>query len=116
MSIPSNYYGTTSDFDKVKSDMFTARFEHDLTPNVTLRNTTRYGQDVAGLHADGLHGRRSANIVTPSAANPAGWTLAARSNPTNKDQVNKIFTNQTNVQRASSTPAASATRSTPASS
>lgn len=91
----SNYYGTTSDFDKVKSDMFTARFEHDLTPNVTLRNTTRYAKTSQDYMLTAFMGS-SANIVTPSAANPAGWTLA-RSNPTNKDQVNKIFTNQTNV-------------------
>ena len=90
-----NYYGTTSDFDKVKSDMFTARFEHDLTPDVTLRNTTRFAKTSQDYMLTAYMGS-AANIVTPSAANPAGWTLA-RNLPTNKDQENTIFTNQTSV-------------------
>lgn len=40
----SNFYGTSSDFDNVTADMFTARIEHDLTPDITIRNTTRYGK------------------------------------------------------------------------
>jgi len=38
----------------------------------------------------------TANLVTPNALLPLGWTVA-RSLPTNKDQENTIFTNQTNV-------------------
>src|SRR5690349_15094877 len=37
-----NFYGTTSDFNDVTTDMFTARVEHDITPDMTLRNITRY--------------------------------------------------------------------------
>ena len=103
----SNFYGTSSDFDNVTSDMFTARFEHDFTPNLTLRNTTRYGktsQDYmltsfqgGGLLATGL--APAANVgylATPSALNPYGWTVT-RNLPTNKDQENTVFVNQTNV-------------------
>ncbi len=43
-SIRSNFYGTTSDFNDVTTDMFTARVEHDITPDMTLRNITRYGK------------------------------------------------------------------------
>ncbi|MCU4121812.1 catecholate siderophore receptor Fiu [Variovorax sp. N23] len=95
----SNFYGTTSDFDKVKSDMFTARVEHDLTPDVTLRNTTRYGKTSQDYMLSAFMGN-TANLNTTTGGatpgNPASWTIA-RSLPTNKDQVNKIFTNQTNV-------------------
>ncbi|MDM0058713.1 catecholate siderophore receptor Fiu [Variovorax fucosicus] len=103
----SNFYGTSSDFDNVTSDMFTARFEHDFTPNLTLRNTTRYGktsQDYmltsfqgGGLATTGL--APAANLgylATPSALNPYGWTVT-RNLPTNKDQENTVFVNQTNV-------------------
>ena len=91
----SNFYGTTSDFDNVTADLFTARIEHDLTSDVTLRNVTRYGKTSQDYMLTAFMGT-SANIVTPNPANPAGWTLA-RSTPTNKDQVNKIFANQTSV-------------------
>lgn len=91
----SNFYGTSSDFDDVTSDLFTARIEHDLAPNVTLRNTMRYGKTSQDYMLTAFMGT-TANIVTPNVANPAGWTIA-RSTPTNKDQVNKIFTNQTSV-------------------
>ncbi|MGJ7494284.1 catecholate siderophore receptor Fiu [Variovorax sp. RT4R15] len=103
----SNFYGTSSDFDNVTSDMFTARFEHDFTPNLTLRNTTRYGktsQDYmltsfqgGGLATTGL--APAANVgylATPSALNPYGWTVT-RNTPTNKNQENTVFVNQTNV-------------------
>ncbi|MET3495904.1 catecholate siderophore receptor Fiu [Variovorax boronicumulans] len=106
----SNFYGTSSDFDNVTADMFTARIEHDLTPDITIRNTTRYGktsQDYM-LTAFMGGGLTSVNGVgTLPAANagflntviptiPGSWTLT-RNLPTNKDQENTIFTNQTSV-------------------
>jgi catecholate siderophore receptor len=104
---PSNFYGTSSDFDNVTADMFTARIEHDITPDITLRNTTRYGktsQDyqltsfmLGGLSATGgTPAANSAFLATPNPAIPAGWTFR-RNLPTNKDQDNTIFVNQTNV-------------------
>ncbi|NDZ12154.1 catecholate siderophore receptor Fiu [Variovorax sp. WS11] len=103
----SNFYGTRSDFDNVTSDMFTARVEHDISPNVTLRNTTRFGrttQDymltsfvLGGLAANGtVPAANTGFLVTPNPSLPATWTFR-RSTPTNKDQENKIFVNQTNV-------------------
>ncbi|WP_354422096.1 catecholate siderophore receptor Fiu [Variovorax atrisoli] len=112
----SNFYGTSSDFDNVTADMFTARIEHDLTPDITIRNTTRYGktsQDYmltsfmgGGLTATQVgktpiyNGTLPAvnsgflNTVIPTI--PASWTIT-RNLPTNKDQENTIFTNQTSV-------------------
>lgn len=91
----SNFMGTTSDFDNVTADMFTARVEHDLSPDMTLRNTTRYGKTSQDYLLTAFMGS-AANFVTPNPALPATWTIA-RSNPTNKDQSNTIFTNQTNL-------------------
>jgi len=99
---PSNFYGTMWDFDNVTQDLFTARVEHDITPDITLRNTFRYGktqQDYmlnafmgSGVAANGTGG----NLLTPIPAYPLSWTVA-RSLPTNKNQENTILTNQTNV-------------------
>ncbi|WP_431512252.1 catecholate siderophore receptor Fiu [Variovorax sp. DAIF25] len=107
----SNFYGTSSDFDHVTTDMFTARVEHDLTPDITIRNTTRYAktqQDYmltafmgGGLTASTagvgqLPAVNSGFINTVVPTNPATWTIT-RNLPTNKDQTNTIFTNQTSV-------------------
>ena len=40
----SNFYGTDSDYDKSTTDSGTLRFEHDLTENTTVRNTTRWSR------------------------------------------------------------------------
>ncbi|WP_219210027.1 catecholate siderophore receptor Fiu [Variovorax boronicumulans] len=107
----SNFYGTSSDFDKVKSDMFTARVEHDITPDMTIRNTTRYGKTSQDYMLTAFMGAgrtldakgalvpltpTSAYLATPVAGNPATWTVS-RNLPTNKLQENTIFANQTNL-------------------
>jgi catecholate siderophore receptor len=41
--VPRQYfYGHTSDFLKTGADIGTVRFEHDITPTITIRNTARY--------------------------------------------------------------------------
>jgi len=92
---PKNFYGATSDFDKVTADMFTARIEHDFNAGVKLQNTTRYGKTRQNYLLTAFMGT-AANLLTPSAAYPAGWTLA-RSTRTVKDQQNDILTNQSTV-------------------
>lgn len=108
----SNFYGTSSDFDDVTSDMLTARFEHDIAPDVTVRNTLRYGktsQDYMltsfmgnGYGANAATGApipaavNSSLLATPNPANPASWTVT-RNAPTNKEQVNTIIANQTSM-------------------
>ncbi|RYF73458.1 MAG: catecholate siderophore receptor Fiu [Comamonadaceae bacterium] len=103
----SNFYGTSSDFDHVTTDLFTARFEHDLTPDLTLRNTTRYGktsQDymLTAFMANGLTTAGAAPAVTsgylatPRPLDPLSYTVT-RNLPTNKDQVNTAFVNQTSL-------------------
>ena len=41
----SNYYGSTAyDYDKGRQNSYTARVEHDVNRNLTLRNQTRYNK------------------------------------------------------------------------
>ncbi|WP_148716822.1 catecholate siderophore receptor Fiu [Chitinolyticbacter meiyuanensis] len=92
---PENFYGTTSDFDDVRTDMLTLTLEHDLSPNATVRNTTRWGKTRQDYLLTAFMGT-AANLLTPNPVDPSTWTLA-RSTPTNKNQVNEILTNQTNL-------------------
>ncbi len=85
----SNYYGSPSDFNDVDANMFTAFIEHDITPNVTIRNTTRYGITDQEYNLTGI------NAITAPSADPSTWTVS-RSRQ-GKDQRNEILTNQTNV-------------------
>lgn len=92
---PRNFYGTLADHDKVEADMFSAIVEHDFSPDVALHNTTRWGRTHQDYLLTSFTGS-AANLLTPDPADPSSWTIA-RSNPTFKDQVNSIVTNQTNV-------------------
>ena len=92
---PSNFYGTAADHDRVKADMATLIVDHDFSDNVALHDTLRWGR----THEDYLltsFMANATNLVTPDPLDPATWTLA-RSNPTFKDQTNRILTNQTNL-------------------
>jgi catecholate siderophore receptor len=95
----ANYYGLASDYDKVQSDMFTVRVEHDFSPTVKLQNTSRYAKTSQDYLLTSFMGS-SANLLTQTggatASNPSSWTIS-RSNPTRKDQTNEILTNQTNL-------------------
>lgn len=81
---PRNFYGTNGDFDDVKADMFTLRFEHDFSADVKLQNTTRYGKTKENYLLTGF-----------MKIDPATLTLARSSQM--KDQENEIFSNQTNL-------------------
>jgi catecholate siderophore receptor len=90
-----NFYGTDADHEHVKADMATIQVEHDFASGATLRNTARWGK----THQDYLLTSfmySAANLLTPDPADPSTWTVA-RSNPTFKDNTNKIITNQTNL-------------------
>lgn len=90
---PKNFYGSTSDYNKVKADMATLRIDHDFSPTLQLQNTTRYGKTDQDYLLTAFMGN-TANLQTPVPANPATWTMA-RSLRTVKDQQNTILTNQT---------------------
>lgn len=85
----SNFYGFASDFEEIKGTMFTARFEHDFSENVTLRNTSRYGKLRQFYVLTGV------NAPTVTSPNPDLWTVARTRQ--SKFQENTLLTNQTNV-------------------
>ena len=86
---PENFYGFASDFEEIKGTMFTARFEHDFSDNVTLRNTSRYGK----LHQ--FYVLTGVNALTVTDPNPDLWTVARTRQ--SKFQDNTLLTNQTNI-------------------
>ncbi|MTW01296.1 catecholate siderophore receptor Fiu [Duganella ginsengisoli] len=97
---PRGFYGSTSDYDKVKADMATVRLEHDFSPAVKLQNMTRYGKTQQDYLLSAFRGN-AANLVTETKAGvvlPASeWTLARPDLRTIKDQENQLLTNQTTV-------------------
>jgi catecholate siderophore receptor len=87
------FYGMADDHDDAKLDMFTARFEHDLAPGTTLRNTTRLGRTVEDVLVTGVNA-----VTNPSASTTAAPStyLVTRSHQ-GRHQDNEILTNQTNL-------------------
>lgn len=90
---PENFYGSNSDFDKVKADMATIRVEHQFAPNLQLSNVSRYGRTKQDYLLSAWLAS-STNFRTPVITDPSTWTVA-RSTRTVKDAENKILTNQT---------------------
>lgn len=91
-----NFYGLNADFENIKGDMVTARIEHDLTSNVTVRNLSRYGKIsqervlTAPLQAAVVSDGTPAELRT----DPDTWTQGRSRQGSYRD--NDILTNQTN--------------------
>lgn len=85
-----NFYGSTSDYEKVDADMITAKIEHDFGDGSVLRNLTRYGKTSMDRVLTGVNGLTAANVNDPSS-----WTVARTRQRT--DQVNEIVANQTTL-------------------
>lgn len=84
-----NFYGNSSDYEKVKADMVTAKVEHDFGNGTTLRNTTRWGRS----NMDRL--LSSPGALTAVGADPSTWaTTISRQRI---DQTNEIFANLTSL-------------------
>ena len=86
---PENFYGFATDFEEVEGTMFTARFEHDFSDDVTIRNTSRYGKLRQFYVLTGV------NALTVTDPNPDLWTVARTRH--SKFQENTLLTNQTNI-------------------
>jgi catecholate siderophore receptor len=91
----SNYYGSNSryDYDRASQDSYTARIEHDLNRQVSMRNQTRYN-------------RTSREAVVSAIQNPAAYnpatnlvTIARQGN----ERANNILSNQTSLNAGFST-------------
>ncbi len=86
-----NFYGSKQDYEKVEADMFTAKVEHTLSANTTLRNITRYGQ----THMDRV--LTGVNALSVNATTKAIEVARTRQR---LDQVNDILANQTTLNTA----------------
>lgn len=76
------HYGFQDDFLRTHADVVTAKFEHDLNPNLTVSNNLRYGRYTREL-AVGNPSHKTNGTVDRSL--------------TNTDSVEDIITNQTNL-------------------
>lgn len=93
-----NFYGSTSDYQRIEADQFTLELEHDVNAQHTLRNTFRAGRS----YMDQLLTSPSASFTTGSAANnnltlltPDKWTITRGRQL--RRQENVLVTNQTNL-------------------
>jgi len=84
-----NFYGSKNDYEKVDADMITAKFEHDLTADTTIRNITRYGKTNIDRLTTGING------IATTSADPNAFTLARSRQRIDRDD--EILINQTSM-------------------
>ena len=94
----NHFYGTASDFDHNTEDSMTLRVVTMLTDASKLENTTRWGRNAQDYMLTSFTLRPknfpSAGITVTS--DPSTWAFG-RNYPTFKQQMNRIWTNQTNL-------------------
>jgi catecholate siderophore receptor len=84
-----NFYGSDNDYEKVDADMLTAKFEHDINDNTTLRNISRYGKTDLDRIYTGV------GALTAPSTDPNTWTVArSRQRLARQDE---ILVNQTSL-------------------
>ncbi|MEB3754634.1 catecholate siderophore receptor Fiu [Acinetobacter sp. MD2(2019)] len=88
---PSNFYGSSSDFDDAQSDLATIMIEHDLSDKTTLSSSTRWGRN--------SH-KYLATIPFSIVPNTAMTSDNAQMNrlANSGDSSNTLLSNQTNLQ------------------
>ena len=80
-----NYYGLLErDFDETKVNIATFALEHDVSDDIRLSNTTRYG-----------HATRDSLFSAPRLQNPL--TTQVTPQPQSRDTVDRILLNQSNI-------------------
>lgn len=100
----SNWYGLNArDYEEITSDVVTADFQRDLTPDTTLRNTTRFSRT-----------ERDSVITAPRFLNVGGVVqpTIVRSDWKSRDQVDDILANNLNLTTAFDTGSVAHTVST----
>ncbi|MEO7495651.1 MAG: catecholate siderophore receptor Fiu, partial [Massilia sp.] len=85
----NNYYGLAGDFEKTRSDMVTVKIEHQLSPETTLTNTSRYGKSSIDRILTGI------NTITAAGSAPATWTISRSRQSVLQE--NTILGNTTNL-------------------
>lgn len=90
----STYYGSLDDFDRVKTDMFTARVEHEFASGVVLRNISRLAHTEQTYAMTGVNQLINSSLAL-NPLDPSQWTIARTRQ--GRDQQNEILTNQSNL-------------------
>lgn len=86
-----NFYGSYNDYEKVNANMVSARVEHDISSNTTLRNTIRWGRTTMDRLLSSPNTLTAANLATLS--DPASWTINLSRQRIYQE--NEIIANQT---------------------
>lgn len=97
-----NHYGLNADFEDITANMLTARIEHEFSPAVSIRNTSRYAKVdqkrilTAPLQAPVVSDANPVSGQPPVLrANPDTWTVGRSRQASYRE--NEILTNQTNL-------------------
>jgi catecholate siderophore receptor len=89
-----NWYGLKGrDYEKVQTDIVTATVEHDFTPNFTLRNVTRFGR----TDRDSIITAPRFQDIDPATPGNQYGTVIRRTDWKSRDQVDDIYSNQTDL-------------------
>lgn len=93
-----NFYGSVDDYEHVQANMFTFKFEHDLSDSTTVRNTSRYGRNslqrtITGINAITVPVTTAGGVVTVGPR--SAWTVSRSRQYRN--ELNEILTNQSNL-------------------
>ncbi len=95
----SNFYGSKDDYSRVNSDIYTLKTEFDISPETTLRNTTRFTRNRIDRVLTSIGNINGGNITTGGTiADASEWTI----NRTRQriDQENESLVNQTTINSA----------------
>ncbi len=89
----NTFYGLSGvDYEKIQTDHFTAIFEHDFTPDIRLRNATRYSRS----HRDSVStSPRLRDVDSVTAGNQ--YTTVLNRQLQRRQQFTEMFGNQTNL-------------------
>lgn len=87
-----NFYGSDNDDENVDADMLTAKFEHDINANTTIRNISRYGKTDLNRVTTGV------GAITAVTADPNTWTVTRSRQRI--DRQDEIMVNQTSINSA----------------
>jgi len=88
----NNWYGIRGDREKIDADLLTAKIEHELAPQTTLTNTTRWGKSSMDRIMTGIYA-----VATPTAL-PSSWTVSRLRQSVLQE--NRILANTTNIASA----------------
>lgn len=93
----SNFYGLVArDYEKVETDSGAITVEHKFSPDTTLRNLTRYSQNVRDAVVTPPRAAAASNAATDPGYN-AAVAQVRRTDTKYQDRADKIVSNQTSL-------------------